>query len=107
MVLQIVGIVLQIAEMIFSIGGIILQIAEIISAILAGIICKTIPFYSKNYFFTQKLIKKEIRLNKRSCARNIGVKFEIKRIPLKKRYPQCFLSVGGLTKLLSLTIPFS
>jgi hypothetical protein len=33
MILQIVGIVLQIAEMIFSIGGIILQIAEIISTI--------------------------------------------------------------------------
>jgi hypothetical protein len=43
MILQIVGIVLQIAEMIFSIGGIILQIAEIISAILAGIICKISP----------------------------------------------------------------
>jgi len=43
MILQIVGIVLQIAEMIFSIGGIILQIAEIISAIFSGIICKIIP----------------------------------------------------------------
>jgi hypothetical protein len=56
MVLQIVGIVLQIAEMIFSIGGIILRIAEIISAIFYGIFLQRMWSVSRNSHFEMSAV---------------------------------------------------